>query len=160
MKLENVILEDHNNIVKAFENESDRGAAVLAGSLIEHYLGIFLKSKMVDDQDIDELFDNDGPFSTFYQRRESAYAFGFISNEQRKILRFIQKIRNHFAHNPHIASFDKPPVSDWCQHISIKDLLPDKGKLNNKPDWNNRTNYMIAISLLVADWEIQMTDKK
>jgi hypothetical protein len=63
-----VDLNDHNKLVVEFKNESDRGVAVLAGSLIENYLAKYLKHHMVDDPKIDELFQGFGPFSDFGKR--------------------------------------------------------------------------------------------
>ena len=106
-----------------FKNESDRGAALLVGSLVENYLAQLLKSHMVNDPEVDKLFDGFGPVADFGKRIECAYAFKIIPAEQKQVLHLIKKLRNHFAHNPFDASFDKPPVSDWCRSISISSLL-------------------------------------
>ena len=159
MKLDKVSISDHNKVVKAFEMESDRGAAVLAGSLVENYLARYMKSKMIDDGKIDELFNGFGPFVTFSQRYRSAYAFGLISIQQKQALSRIQDIRNYFAHSPFIATFEEQKISDLCKSISIKDLLPEGDNVDDYPNLSNRTRYMIAISLLVADWEMKMAKK-
>ena len=72
MKPSTVDLSVHNKVVKAFKDESDRGAAVLAGSLVDDYLVKFMKSNMVAYDKIDELFDALGPFSTFSSRYKTA----------------------------------------------------------------------------------------
>lgn len=110
MKPYKVSLSNHNKIVKEFENESDRGAAVLAGSLVENYLAMYMKSKMIDDGTIDDLFHGFGPFSSFSQRFKSAYAFGLISKQQEKVLSKIQDIRNEFAHIPFITTFEEQKI--------------------------------------------------
>ncbi len=151
-------MSDHNNVVEEFKNESDRGAAVLAGSLVENYLAIYMKSKMVADKSVDDLFHGFGPFSTFSQRYKAAYAFGLISKHQKKVLSTIQDIRNEFAHSPFVTKFEKQNISALCKNISIKNLLPDSGNVDDDfSDLENRARYMIAISLLVADWEQKMT---
>jgi len=160
MKLYKVSLSDHNKIVEEFKNESDRGAAVLAGSLVENYLAKYMKSKMIDDGAIDDLFHGFGPFSTFSQRYKSAYAFGLISIQQKKVLSKIQDIRNEFAHSPFIATFEGQKISNLCKSISIKSLLPEPNNVaDDFSNLDNRTRYIIAISLLVADWELKMTHK-
>ena len=160
MKPYEVSLSDHNKIVKEFETESDRGAAVLAGSLVENYLAMYMKSNMIDDGKLDDLFHGFGPFSTFSQRYKSAYAFGLISKQQKKALSTIQDIRNEFAHRPFITTFEEQKISALCKSISIKDLLPETNDVvDDFSNLNNRTRYMIAISLLVSDWELKMTDK-
>ena len=58
MKPINVDITDYTQMVEMFHSETDRGAAVLAGSYIENYLGIFLKTKMTDDTLADNIFGN------------------------------------------------------------------------------------------------------
>jgi len=154
-----VDLNDHNKLVVEFKNESDRGVAVLAGSLIENYLAKYLKHHMVDDPKIDELFQGFGPFSDFGKRIDCAYAFNLILKKEKEILDKIKKIRNHFAHNIFDAAFDKQPVSNWCKSYLISDLLPntspDPDKDKSK-DWDNRLKFIISISIFITKWEVIM----
>ena len=76
---ENLDIDHLNEMVPAFNSESDRGAAILAGSFLEHYLGLFLRSRSVDEAVAEKLFGSMGPLSTFSQRIAVAYAFGFIN---------------------------------------------------------------------------------
>ena len=48
MKPYNVDMNDYHNIVKEFHQETDRAAAVLAGSYIENYLAKFIKNYIVN----------------------------------------------------------------------------------------------------------------
>jgi hypothetical protein len=159
MKPIQVDLSDHNRIVLEFKNESDRGAAVLAGSLLENYLAKYLKHHMVDDPEIDKMFDGFGAFSDLGKRIECAYAFRFISQKEKRVLDFIKKIRNHFAHNPFEAGFNKEPVSNWCKSFLISDLLPKTGgdpRDDKSKDWDNRLKFLISISIFISKWEIEM----
>ena len=79
---------------------------------------------MIDYKGLDELFNGFGPLSSFSNRIECAFAFGFITLQQKNTLNFIKKVRNHFAHTPFEATFDKQPVSDWCECISKEKILP------------------------------------
>ncbi|MBK1681768.1 hypothetical protein CKO20_15455 [Rhodocyclus tenuis] len=97
-------------MVPSFNKESDRGAAILAGSFLEHYLGLFLKSKTVDEAVSEKLFSSMGPLSTFSQRIAIAYAFGFIDKQSYAALENIRKIRNYFAHHPVNGSFEDEEV--------------------------------------------------
>jgi hypothetical protein len=124
-----VDLNDHNRLVVEFKDESDRGVAVLAGSLIENYLAKYLKYHMTDDPKINDLFQGVGPFSDFGKRIDCAYAFHLISKKEKEVLSKIKKVRNYFAHNLFDATFDKQTVSAWCRSILIRDLLP-----NTSPD--------------------------
>ncbi|MBN3002551.1 hypothetical protein JW897_02250 [Chromobacterium alkanivorans] len=123
MKSLNLDIDDYHKAVEAFHSETDRGAAVLAGSFVESYLARYLRSFMIAGKDIENLFDGFGPFSTYSQRIESAYAFSLITQQQRTDLQTIGKVRNHLAHHPLEASFDKPPVIDWCHNLSTHSIF-------------------------------------
>lgn len=161
MKPIEINFDFHNvmTVVNEFKKESDRGAAVLAGSLIENYLAKYLKFNMVKDPKINELFDGFGPFSDLSKRIECAYAFDLISLDQKKILNLIKNTRNYFAHNPFDAAFDKPPVSNWCSAISIRELLPKTAgpiEEDKSKDWDNKFRFLISIGIFIAEWEIKM----
>ena len=155
MKPIDLNIEDYHEVVEAIHQESDRAAAVLGGSFIENYLAKYLQSFMIDDPDVAELFDNFGPFADYMQRYETAYAFGFISSQQRNDLKYIGKIRNHFAHHPLDAGFDKQPVSDWCSRLSTYAIYPLEGQQQNLTQ-DNRSRFMVGISLCVGNWHNSM----
>jgi hypothetical protein len=86
-------LADWNDLVGAFHNESDRGAAILAGSFTEHALGLYLRFRMRDQKIADELFAPMGPLSSFSQRIAIAYAFGFMSELHYKDFELIRRMK-------------------------------------------------------------------
>jgi DNA-binding MltR family transcriptional regulator len=158
MKPIDLSIDDYHKAVELFHGESDRSAAVLAGSFIESYLAKYMRSFMIDDECVQNLFDGFGPFSDFYQRFEASYALGFITNQQRTDLKYIAKIRNHFAHHPLVAGFDKPPVSDFCRHLSTYDLYPLQGQ-ETHIEHDNRYRYLVAISLCIGIWHNSMLER-
>jgi DNA-binding MltR family transcriptional regulator len=105
MKPLDVNLGQYNDVVELYHNESDRAAAILAGSFVEHHLAVLLKAFLIEDSEVDDLFHGFGPLSTFAQRISMAAAIGIIDKENRDELRAIKEIRNHFAHHPLQASF-------------------------------------------------------
>lgn len=132
------------------DNESDRGAAVLAGSYVENFLGVYLKSKMIDKSLTDKIFSSSGPLSTFDQRINFSQAFGFLSKEQCADLHLIRKIRNHFAHHPKDASFKVSPVRGWIQNLhSSKIEVPMNSGGVFKVD-DGRACYLISAGMFVA----------
>lgn len=150
MKPVEATLTDYQLMVSLFENESDRGAAVLAGSYVENHLGLFLRSKMNDNSVAERMFSSEGSLSTFSQRIDLAQAFGFLSKEQCDDLHLIKKIRNHFAHHPKEASFNDKPVSDWVANLiatKTKIAMPD-GTKNLLGDAKFR--YLISAGMFVA----------
>ena len=159
MKPTDLSIDDYYNAVKIFHDESDRAAAVLAGSLIENYLAKYLISFMIDDKKVLDLFDGFGPFASYSQRVSTAYAFGYITKEQKNDLDYIGKIRNHFAHHPHEATFDREPVCSFCQILSANTLFPLPGQQSN-PISENRYRYLFAINKLIFEWDKAMLATK
>ncbi|MCW8830681.1 MAG: MltR family transcriptional regulator [Gammaproteobacteria bacterium] len=151
MKPVELNINDYHDVIKTFHKETDRAAAVLAGSLIENFLASYLRSGMVDDKIVDELFVGFGPLADFKKRIETAYAFGFIEKQVHRDLTLIAKIRNHFAHHPLTTSFEMSPVSNWCLELSTKNIYPIEGQ---QPDarMDNRHRYLIAVGLCVLQW--------
>lgn len=139
--------DDHKKILEKFQSESDRGAAVLAGGLIESYMADFLESYMVKGRSKKNLFEGFGPFASYSQRVETAYAFGLIPEKMRTELKKIGKIRNEFAHHPLNASFDADPIKNLCESLWMKERLKE-----HCPDVikTNREIYILAISDILA----------
>ena len=150
MKPVDTTLADYQSMVTLFQNESDRGAAVLAGSYVENHLGLYLRTKMIAPSVAERIFSSDGSLSTFSQRIDFSQAFGFLSKAQCADLHLIKKIRNHFAHHPKEASFSDKPVSDWVENLiasKTKIKMPD-GTTDSVGD--ARFCYLIFAGMFVA----------
>lgn len=140
---ENLDLHQFNDMVGAFHKESDRGAAILAGSFLEHYLGLYLRSRTTDEKVADKLFGAMGPLATFSQRIAVAYAFGFIDKGQYADLEHIRKIRNYFAHHPIAGTFDADEVRSKVLSLSTYGGSPADYKASHA-----RQVYIFACGLL------------
>ena len=139
-------LGDWNQMVGHFHNESDRGAAILAGSFAEHALGTFLTHRVVDKKVGDKLFGPVGPLSSFSQRIAVAYAFGLITPSQYTEFEAIRQARNHFAHHPLDATFDTPEVQ---KHTSKLAIFKDPALAVHKdPRMRHRTAFLLGCGLL------------
>jgi DNA-binding MltR family transcriptional regulator len=133
-----------------FQEESDRGAAVLAGSYAENVLGLYLQTFMVDRSAklVDRMFGSNGSLSTFSQRIDFAQAFGHLTAEDCADLHLVRKIRNHFAHHPKEASFSKAPVKDMCallgtaKRLNLVDAAIVKMAIERLP-------YLLTITKLI-----------
>lgn len=143
-----------NEMVVVFHSESDRGAAILAGSFVEHYLGMFLRSKTIDEKVADELFGAMGPLATFAQRIAVAYAFGHINKSQYTDLELIRKIRNYFAHHPLQGSFQVDEIKDRASNLSSFKTKSEEDPLRY------RHAYLIACGILCGTFEISMYGHK
>lgn len=145
--LKELDLNDLNTMVGAFHKESDRGAAILAGSFLEHYLGLFLRAKVVDSKVAERLFDAMGPLGSFSQRITIAYAFSFITKQQYTNLEILRKVRNHFAHNPLHATFSDTEVRDKIINLSTY----GGEAFNYSPD-HGRQVYVFSCGVLCGDF--------
>jgi hypothetical protein len=96
--------------------ESDRGAALIAGSVAENAITQILTIRLVPmSQDArDSLFGFDAPLGTFSAKIRVAYAFGFIDAEIRDDLDRIREIRNCFAHSQIPLNFSTDPIPRAC----------------------------------------------
>ncbi len=150
MKPVDTTFADYQSMVVMFQNESDRGAAVLADSYVENHLGLHLRSKMIDRSVAERIFSPDGALSTFAQRIDFAHAFGLLSKTQCTDLHLIKKIRNHFAHHPKEASFNEKPVTDWVRNLTssrTKITTPDGAK---DTIGDARLCYLISTGMFIA----------
>lgn len=125
---------EFNSIVDSYQNESDRAAAILASSYLETYLGECIKFFLVDHKSIEELFEGYNALATFSARTDIAFALGLITEELKRNLYYIRKIRNHFAHHPKVTSFADSHVRNLCSNFSFLEKLGD-GTTRNAADF-------------------------
>jgi hypothetical protein len=145
-KLHNVGIGAWNEMVQHFHSESDRGAAILAGSFAEHAIGTFLTHRVKDKGVGEKLFGPVGPLSSFSQRIAVAYAFGLIDQRQYQEFEGVRQARNHFAHHPLEATFDSPEVQ---KHTRKLPFFSDQG-LSTFTDlrMKHRMTYLLTCGLL------------
>ncbi len=155
MKPIDVSITDYQQMVVLFHGETDRGAAVLAGSYVENFLAAYLKFQMVDQSLSERLFSDGGSLSSFSQRIDFAQAFGFLPSSVCAQLHLIRKIRNHFAHHPKSASFTESPVRNYANELSFaaEKLLPDGQSL--KVD-GLKNAYLLSAGMFVVMAHNQM----
>ena len=149
-----------NEMVGTFHEESDRGAAILAGSFAEHALGQYLKFRIRDKKVADALFDAMGPLSSFSQRIAIAYAFDFISQVQYEDFETIRKIRNHFAHHPLETTFNTNDIKQLCAALSM--FKETSHEQYPAPGERYRIAYLLGCGILCARFldTIESAEKK
>jgi hypothetical protein len=116
----------YNDFVGRFHEESDRAAAVLAGGYLDAFLEDALRSTFVSIARVDALFEGQGALRSFASKIALAAAMGIVTEPLARDLDIIRKVRNHFAHHIWDASFEAPPVSQWCKAIGIVDSAVDE----------------------------------
>lgn len=158
MKPKDLKLINYNSMVEAFHSESDRGAAVLAGSYAENVLGKYLAYKCTDKSKEEDLFGSNGPLSTFSQRILISESFGLISKNTAETLNYIRKVRNHFAHHPLDASFGSSPVREWIEVLrGLIELREDQEE--TRSEMTNRNVYLICCGFFSASTHVKMGDR-
>ncbi|HUX11940.1 MAG TPA: MltR family transcriptional regulator [Spirochaetia bacterium] len=108
--------------------ESDRGAALLAASLLEEILERLLRAFFDEAHRqitpiLTSLFDAMGPLGTFAGKSKFAFAARLITETQYEDLEQIRKVRNEFAHTTGPADFTDPRIAKRMEKLHYAAFL-------------------------------------
>jgi hypothetical protein len=111
-------------VIKEIETSSDRTAAIVAAAFVEDRLTTALRRRFRQDEEVlNEMFrETGGPLSAFGVKSNLAYLLGMFSGQAASDLKYMQKIRNKFAHNVEIDSFSIAPVNNWAMNLTLVDF--------------------------------------
>lgn len=137
-------MQQHARIQAAYSKESDRAVALLAAAFLDTQLGEALREVFVDSPVVNALLEDRGPLTTLAARIDALFCMGFMSEEFRRDMHLVRKIRNDFAHHPDVIDFNTDAIKDRCNA-----LLPVLRKVPNFPVGSAREAYLIATSLCV-----------
>jgi DNA-binding MltR family transcriptional regulator len=138
----------------ALAEESDRGAAVLAGSMVENALGQYLEEyccSQAGKRVAEKLFSPTGPIATFSQRSLVASGFGLISKDDHEQLDLIRDIRNHFAHHPLLASFIDQGIAAKTTKLRYYSVAATEPGLSEKEI--SRMGFLMTCGYFVGRFE-------
>jgi hypothetical protein len=108
--------------VKEEMKGSHRATAVVGGAFVEEHLTHVLKSRMVRDAKIiEEMFAPCRAFGDFGAKVDLGYLIGLYSKKAHKELNTIRRIRNDFAHQLELNSFDRDDIRDRCQNLILSE---------------------------------------
>ena len=108
------ILEFRRTLVK----ETDRGCALACTSYLDSELRKLIASHLVNDEKLTaNLFDGNGPLSSFSARIDVACGLGLIAANLRRDLHLIRKVRNIFAHQAGQVNFDDKAIAPRCAEL-------------------------------------------
>ena len=97
--------------------ESERGAALIAGAMLDDLLERSIRAFLLEHEEVVRLLKRfNAPLGTWSARALAAFALGVISDREYKEIERLRKIRNVFAHNVH-ASFLDQNVKDMCANL-------------------------------------------
>lgn len=116
--------EELKAIFDEISTQTDRGAAIVAAAILEEYLTIALKNRLILTVRLEERIfsiDRKGFASEFGSKIDLALCCGLIRQDVFDDLRLIAKIRNRFAHHVTPLKFSEPSIKEWCDTIKMVD---------------------------------------
>lgn len=122
---------------KAFYDQSSpRAVAIILATIVENHLTALLRLLMrrgsaADKRIADELFRQTGPLGPFATKIRVAYMLRIIHGTTYNDLLVISRIRNRFAHDVSLKSFDDQPIREWIKNMhmySIVCKMSEEGK--------------------------------
>lgn len=134
-----------------FHNESDRGAALVAASLLDEQLRDVLFAFFADVPTSKELLEGmNAPLGTFSSRLSAAYSLGLIQENEYREINIIRKIRNEFGHKWRGVDFKNQKIHDLCMQLPW--LGPDDCTEAEKKDPRLRFNFEVAFIAFDLIW--------
>jgi DNA-binding MltR family transcriptional regulator len=143
--------------------ESDRGCAIFGAALLADDLEdllrtFFRREPAVIKKVVNPLFERYAPLSTFSARIQLAYAMCLITNDIRRRLEIVRKLRNDFAHEAGPIDFRDPRcrdrvrllVNDGKPRMSHEDdnkMLPGVGGAT-RAEFIERFAFILAVAEL------------
>lgn len=122
-------LEYFSAFLKEFQDETDRGAALVGAALIDTRLERLLVSHLLDNSIGKEMVNgSNAPLGSFSSRIKMSYALGLITEVEFKECDLIRRIRNEFAHSIHGMDFQNQKLSALCKNLKAN--TPDGSRFN------------------------------
>jgi hypothetical protein len=156
-------LREFKTFLELLNKESERGAALIAATMIEDLLERCIWAFLIEHEDVKRLLDGfNAPLGTLSARALAAFALGLISEKEYRECERLRKIRNVFAHNVR-ASFTDQSVADMCANLeySAKDYddvrVGAKGRYTTSAsslilNLTNRPHYAGKRRLKYGEW--------
>jgi hypothetical protein len=107
--------------MKEIQAQTDRGAAIIASSLIENSLRDALVARFLplNNEFRDNMFGSRGFLGSFAAKIDMGLAVGLYQRPAHRDLTQIRRVRNEFAHNIEPLSFESPGVKKLCDRILL-----------------------------------------
>ena len=142
MAMREVDRSDFAAFLKEFQDETDRGAALVGAALLDQKLADTLRAFMVDHRVSRDLFETTRPLGTFAARIKTAFALGLVDVHEMQEMELIRKVRNEFAHSLHGTTFSEPEIAKLCDRLK-SDLPGGREEFEGK----QRFAYINAVTL-------------
>jgi hypothetical protein len=121
--------------LKEIKTGSDRVAGIVTPAFLDDLLEIVLRNHLhQNDELLNNILKPGGKLGDFGIKIDMAFLLGIISDRARKDLHRIRKIRNEFAHNAGLDSFDKSPIRDWAMDLTIPNWFKGESKSSDNAE--------------------------
>jgi hypothetical protein len=103
-----VTLDDskYRHAIKEIPRQRDRGAGLIATSILEDHLVAAIKTRLDKNEDIqNKMFKGYGPLASLHAKIDLGHLLGLYPINVHRMLHEIRELRNDFAHNPLPVSF-------------------------------------------------------
>lgn len=149
-KNKNTVIDKINEFTEFWEqlaDENDRGVALSAGEMFSELLKELLLSQLSKTKESKDLIEGfNAPIGTYSSRIKLAYSLSYISENEKKDLECIRKIRNEFAHSWRKVNFRDTKVVAQCKNlIHCSEDLKNSGSHMYRPP---REQFNIACTTL------------
>jgi len=133
--------EAYKDFIDEFKEESDRAAVILGAAKLDLYLyQILIKVLLPNPSGQDDLFDGDGPLSTFSAKIHLSYRMGLIDAGLAHSLHMIRKIRNAFAHEVTGCKLDSGSHRDRVKELMAPLISYDKFEKGREAFFKDETS--------------------
>jgi hypothetical protein len=157
---------DIASFMNAYREETDRGAGILGGALLDLYLDRLFRARLAPDTP-SGVFEFRGPLGDFAARIDLAFALRWIDAEARDDMHSVRRIRNDFAHQAdHALTFAHPSiaarthdmhVAEWVRRMKDQTVILLGNSTGTRDEFidrwtrhvgNARTVYTLGVAFL------------
>lgn len=147
-----LLARKYEGVKRAWDDETDRGLALVMAAYFDDLLDDLLRRSLIDDSGVAErLLGVDRPLSAFSAKIELAYGLGMITQQLYKSLHQIREIRNHFAHAGEARDFNDTGIKDRCD--TLHSLAPPLAGVT-PPRLHPRMKFISAASLALMELQL------
>lgn len=150
-------VEQLGRFLASFNKESDRGAALVAASMLDERLEQILNAFFIESSEAKELVSGfNAPLGTFSSKASAVAALGLIQDNEFKEITLIRKIRNEFGHGWKPLSFEAENIAVHARK------LPWRGPAEFEATADNRARFNAAVALLLTDlmWRVRLVSSE
>ena len=148
--------ENAKRFYKEFHGESTRAAVICGFSYIENLLKEILQRKLVEDEEIFSRIEIMG----FRRLIDLCYCLGIVSKEEKSDLNILSEIRNEFAHNWEVNSFEKTGKGNKLNSLKVIIHIQKYKYEKSFPTYNLKEKYLSAINAYYLFFHIMLIDEQ